>query len=358
MEGMPSSISKERFHSLDLLRGFFIIVIICDHLSRWPSLFAIISGKALLWVTAAEGFVIISGLLVGYIRGYKAIHTPLREVTVKLWRRALLLYLWAVIGSVAYTAILWYTPLIGGSPGVEIDKGDWYHLITESITLHYTFVWVHFLKLYAIFLAASPLVIWLLRKGWAWMATLLTFAILVLGWATKNEVLQWQFIFFIPVIAGYYMSSIRIWWQAHTKPVRAALASSIIITAVVTVILSILGTFYPSFLPGLDTATVSLFAKDSISLLRAIMAFLWFTALLLIFNRFEPFIKRWLGWLLMPIGTHSLTAYILHGAVVIIISYFFVIYPGIITNSLLDILAILLVWALIKIPGINKVIPR
>jgi len=358
MEVMSPSISKERFHALDLLRGFFIVTIICDHLSRWPSLFGILSGKALLWVTAAEGFVIISGLLVGYIRGYKARHTPLKDVSVKLWRRALLLYLWAVIGSVVYTAIIWYLPLVGGKPAMPIPQGDWMRLITDSLTLNYTFVWVYFLKLYAIFLAVSPLAIWLLRQHKAWVAALLSLAVLALGWVTKNETLQWQFIFFIPAIVGYFMTSIQSWWQRHTKPTRTVIASSIIVVTILTVMLSIIGTFYPWLSNGLDWATIHLFAKDSISLLRAGTAFLWFSALLLIFNHFEKFIERWLGWLLMPIGTRSLTAYILHGGVIILISYFFVASPSIVTNSLLDILAVLLVWALVKIPGINKVIPR
>lgn len=355
---MPVALSKERFHALDLLRGFFIVTIICDHLSRWPSVFGVLSGKGLLWITAAEGFVIISGLLVGYIRGFKGQRFELKDISLKLWRRALVLYLWAVIGSVVYTVAIWYLPLAGGAPGMPIAQGDWGHLLFESISLNYTFVWVYFLKLYAIFLAFSPLAIWLLRKGRAWIAGLLSLAVLALGWVTHNEILQWQFIFFIPVIAGFYIPAIQSWWQRHSHTTRFTIASTVLGTTIVTIILSMIGTFHPSLSHLLDSATVSLFAKDSISLFRAGVAFLWFVAYLLVFNYFEKYIQRWFGWLLMPIGTHSLTAYILHGAAIIVISFFFTSSTNIVANSILGAIAILLVWACLKIPHINRVIPR
>lgn len=349
---------KERFHALDLLRGFFIVTIICDHLSRWPSLFSILSGEALLWVTAAEGFVIISGLLVGYIRGFKSRTQDFKSVTFKLWRRALTLYFWAVLASIIYTAIIWYVPLAGGAPGMPIDKGDWYHLITESVLLNYTFVWVYFLKLYAIFLICAPLAIWLLRKGHAWAVALLSLALLCVGWVTHDEILQWQFIFFIPVVAGFYMSTIQGWWQNQSKQKRHGIAGIIIGATVATIALSFIGVYLPTASLALNDATLTLFAKESISLVRAATAFLWFTGYLLIFIYLEKYIQRFLGWLLMPIGTHSLTAYILHGAAIIFISYFFVTSDSYVLNTLLDILAVVLVWAMVKIPGINRVIPR
>lgn len=350
--------AKERFYFLDLLRGFFIVTIICDHLSRWPSIFGLMSGKALLWVTAAEGFVIISGLLVGYIRGFKGKSLPMKQLTFVLWKRAATLYLWAVLGTIIFTVALWYLPLVGGAPGLPIDKGDVGRLILESVTLNYTFLWVYFLKLYAIFLAAAPLAVWLLRQGKAWLVVLMSFALLVLGWLTKDEVLQWQFVFFMPAVAGYFIPSIQSWWRKRSPASRRSIASATIGLTVVTIILSYIGVYHPALVPLLDHATVTVFAKDSISLARVAMAFLWFGAYLLIFKHFEKQIQRWFGWLLMPVGTHSLTAYILHGFAIICISFIFAVTDNILFNSLFDILAILITWSLLKIPNINKVVPR
>ena len=61
----PTTATNRRLLALDYLE-VFIVVIIVDHLWRWPNLFQFVSGRGELWASAAEGFVIISGLLIGY----------------------------------------------------------------------------------------------------------------------------------------------------------------------------------------------------------------------------------------------------------------------------------------------------
>jgi hypothetical protein len=350
--------TKERFFSLDLLRGYFILVIICDHLSRYPSFFQFVTGKALLWVTAAEGFVIISGLLVGYIRGYKARELSMKATAFKLWWRALTLYMWAVIGSIIYTVILWYLPLVGGSPGSPIAQGDWLHLIIESVTLNYTHLWLHFLKLYAIFLAVTPLAIWLLRTGRTALVIWASLVVLILGWALQNEVMQWQAVFFVPAAVGYWLPTIRSWWRERVRAARSVMTLGITGFAATTIVMSCLGVFFPHAFPALDQLTLTYFAKDSMSLARLGAAFLWFTAFVFVFIRFESFIQRWFGWLLMQFGTRSLTAYIVHGMAIISVSFVFAVTDNVFINTIFDIIAIMIVWLILRIPNINRVVPR
>lgn len=355
---MSSTKADNRFHLLDQLRGFFIVIIIIDHLSRWPSIFGVITGKAMVWVTAAEGFVIISGLLVGYVRGYKNRKLPFRDVSKKLVSRGLLLYMWSIIATFVYTAIIWYVPLQGGSPGMPIATGDWLSLLTHALTLQYTNVWVHFLGLYAVFLIASPIAVWLLRQNHAWAVAAISFGLLVVGWATNNEFLQWQFLFFIPSIAGYYLDTIVAHWKRHSKKLRHNLATVAIGAMLITMALSAIVTFYPGLAPALDAATQPYFEKDTITLTRTATAFLWFIGLFFVFYHFREWITRWLGWLLHPVGTHSLTAYIVHGFVLCIISFFTVSGSNLVINSLLGAAAVLMVWGIVKIPHIDRVIPR
>lgn len=350
--------TKSRFEVLDHLRGYFIVVIIIDHLSRWPSLFSLITGKALLWVTAAEGFVAISGLLVGYVRGYKNRALPMKDVSKKLIGRGLLLYVWAVIGSIAYTAILWYVPLQGGAPGLPIERGDWMNLIVQTITLEYTFVWVYFLALYAVYLAVSPIAILLLRHNKAWLLAIISFGALVIGWQTQSMLLQWQFLFFIPTIAGYYLDSILGWWHSIGQRRRRAITASTISLTAGTITVSVIATFWPSLLGGISDTLGDAFSKDTISLWRAGMAFVWFTGFAMLFAVGHRVIKRLFGWLLSTIGTRSLTAYIVHGAVICAVSFFTVASQNIAINTALGAIAIVTVWAILKVPGINKVIPR
>lgn len=352
---------KERFLSLDLLRGFFIVIIIIDHLSRWPSIFSAISGKGVLWVTAAEGFVIISGLLVGYVRGFKSKNSSMLDVSKTLLSRAFILYLWAVIGSILYTAAIWYIDLVGGAPGMPIEKGDWQTLIIESLALNYTFLWVYFLKLYAVFLAASPIAIWFMRKGLAWTLALISLVLFAVGIETGDKILQWQMIFFISSIAGYYLQDIRIWWKKLSNNTKNALRATLILATFISIVASAISVFSPDFSYTLTSIGAKMFDMDNLTVASSLLAFLWFTGYLMIFSILEKYINKLFGWILIPIGTKSLTSYILHGAVIIIISYLFAVDDGpwaLVTCSLLGALAIISVWALIKIPGINKVIPR
>lgn len=357
---MSKSESKQqnRFETLDQLRGFFIVTIIIDHLSRFPSLFGVLSGKGILWVTAAEGFVAISGLLVGYIRGYKNRELPFQDVALKLIRRAGLLYVWSLIASIVYVAIIWYVPLQGGAPSTPMEVGDWGTFLSELITLRYTQVWVHFLTLYALFLAASPIAVWLFRKNLAWIVGALSLGLLMLGWYTKSEALQWQFIFFIPAIVGYYLQPILNWWAARTRRIKLAVTLSVVGLTIMTATASVIFTYYnQAFMDFSNYVNTVLFAKDSISLLRAGTAFLWFAGYLFIFYKFRSVTRKTLNWLLIPVGTQSLTAYILHGIALCVISFFTIENFNFFTNTLLGIIAVLIVWGLLKIPFVRKVIP-
>lgn len=45
-----------RIHTIDILRGFFMFMIIVDHLELFPNGFDFLTGRGLLWMSAAEGF--------------------------------------------------------------------------------------------------------------------------------------------------------------------------------------------------------------------------------------------------------------------------------------------------------------
>jgi hypothetical protein len=352
------AIRSNRLETLDHLRGFFIVVIVIDHLWRFPSLFAFISGKALLWVTAAEGFVAISGLLVGYVRGYKNLNSPFKEVAIKLLRRAGLLYVWSLIASIAYVAIIWNIPIKGGFPSTPMPVGDWGLFLSQLITLQYTYTWVYFLTIYAIFLAASPVAIWLFRRNQAWVVALVSFILLIIGWYTKNDILQWQFLFFIPSIVGFYLNTILEWWRGLKRSTQQVAAGTAVTLTITSIVISALLTFYaPAAGAVAGYINNTLFAKDSISLLRAAMAFLWFTGLFFVFYALRHFIGRAFGWLLIPIGTHSLTAYILHGLALCTISYFTIGTENFWINTVLGATSILITWGLVKIPLVRRIIP-
>lgn len=344
--------------ALDYLRGFFILVIIIDHVSRWPSLMIIFSGKAFLWATAAEGFVLISGLLVGYIRGYKSKHKSIKEPSIVLIKRAFKLYAWAALANFIYTLAIWYLPLVGGSPGSKVASGDYVQLAIDSIMLQNISPWIYFLKIYAVYLLVAPVIIYMLKKGYSRLTLLIVFIVYSFGLILGNELMQWQLLFFGAAIAGYHLDMIK--RRFHSlKSNRQKLTKLIIYSAFIgTLSLSIVATFFHNWLPdGVANNLNNLFPKETITPLRSLVAGLWFLGFVIIFIDFKPFIKKTFGWLLEPFGKQSLRAYIIHGAALIIVSYFFPPSENIWINTILSLIAIMLVWLALKSRVIQKLIP-
>lgn len=354
---MSVQTAASRMLALDYLRGFFIVIILIDHLWRWPSLLVIFSGKGELWVTAAEGFVIISGLLVGFVRGHKNKSQPMKTVASKLVRRALLLYIWFVLMSVVYTAFIWYLPTIANMPWVEVPEGDWGKLLPALLTFQEAHVWIHFLYLYAIFLALAPIFVWMLRKSYGWLAAVLSLALFAIGVRTNTEWLQWQVLFYIPAIAGYYLPNIQQWWRHIGKEQRQQLTGILWSIFGFTLVISV----YFSLLNPTAHSAVQLnpiFAREPMTFAHVVLSFVWFTALVMIFERVIGFMKRWLGWLFEPFGTRSLTAYILHGVSITIFALLVADGTSLLTNTLIGIACIMITWGLLQIPFIQKIIPR
>jgi hypothetical protein len=357
-----STPASARILALDYLRGFFVTVIIFDHLWKFPSIWMLFTGQARLWVTAAEGFVMISGFLIGYIRGKKALKYPFREVAEKLLKRAAMLYLWMVIMSVVYIAIDWYLKDVPNIPSSPAAIGEWGEALRLTLTIEHPHLWIYFLALYAVFLALAIPVVWLFRHNKSWLVLLLSTGLYVIGITKNIEWMKWQILFFGLSVIGFHFETLRSWWSNLGARGRRKYEFSVYLAAIATVALSVITTFYPSILgEQVSRQLNSYFIIEDFGALRIIMSLLWFTAIALFFNRFINQIARLTGGVLDFIGTHSLSAYIIHGVVICVINYLLVelaISENFITNSLLGLIAIATVYGLLKIPFIARVIPR
>lgn len=351
---MPLLKPASRLLALDYLRGYFIVVIIIDHLWRWPNIFEYVTGRGELWVSAAEGFVIISGLLLGYVRGWKNRHQPLATVSGKLVRRGLMLYLWMVITTLTLVVLSWLLQFKGNIAHVPFVPWDWSGLLAGIARLDYVHTLTHFLYLYAIFLILSPLAIWLLRHNKAWIVAGLSALTWVMGMVWQIEWLQWQILFFVPVIAGYYLEPITHWFGQLPSTTRRILLYSF---AGISLAMLLASAFI--ILPTVPGSYIeTIFTRDPLSLPRVILAFICFVGFLSLTTILLPLLKKFLGWLLPVFGERSLTGYIVHIIPLMICQFFIGTSDSVWFNSLLVIACVLATWAILKIPGINRVIPR
>lgn len=347
---MQRTSTAGRIEVLDYLRGFFILVIIIDHLYRWPNLFQYVSGRGELWVSAAEGFVIISGLLVGYVRGRKNLLKPLEEVSRKLVARGLMLYLWSIITTFVLVTASWILTFKSPIAYVPYGNYDWSRLFSDAFSLTYTHSLTHFLYLYAIFLVLAPVLIFLVRRKLWWVGAMASILLYIYGYTQQIEWMQWQSLFFLPAIAGFYLDEII----AAAKRLPWFILWLLPAVGVATIVWS--ASIALPMTPG--SYHLSLFERDPLTAARIGLSYIWFITVAMLFAKGLPFIKRYLGWLLLPFGTSSLTAYILHSVPLMVLVWLLPPTESILVNTLLTVVAIIVTWALIKIPNINRIIPR
>lgn len=368
------ALKARRIIELDLLRGFFIVVIILDHLQFWPSPWQYMTGQGRLWVSAAEGFFIISGLLIGYLRAYKGAHSSLRDMSKKLWARAGMLWLWGVIITAAALMLSYALPgptnLLPALPGDETMANP-FVLIWRIITLDYASAWIYFLRLYAIMLALTPLFLWCIRHK-----KVLHFAVLSLGIYLASllihpgeEALQWQVLFFGAAILGWKLEAILAWFRTRPQ-VRTATIVTLIVTTLASMVLSYAVVHGWTYVESPATsisreAYVSIranvdpvFSNQPLTPARIALSFLWFSGLLALFHVMRKPLERWLGWLLLIFGNASLTAYCLQAIVLIPIVKFIQPTENFWYNGLIGALVIVLFWSLMKQPIVQKILPK
>lgn len=363
----------KRIHELDLLRGFFIFVIVVDHLQFWPSFLRYLTGEGRLWVSAAEGFFLISGLLIGYIRAYKGRSTPLSTLTKKLTSRAFMLYAWGIGISLfvtIFTLIVGKHELLPKLPSPEVTSS--FGTLLWGVVSGQNFNdWIYFLRLYAIMLLVTPLFLWLLRKKQVLLilALMVGSYLLSLFW-WREAALQWQLLFFGAALVGYKLEAIIDYFRSHRQAKKLFVVSSLS-TTIVTMVASFFFLFgwdivetpnnpimtretYVSIREDIDP----LFTNNPVMQpLRMVLAFVWFSGLLVITHLLKKYILRAFGWFLIPFGERSLSVYCLQALLLPIIVVLVPKSNDSIINTVIALLVVFTFWAIMKIPLIRKLLP-
>lgn len=372
---MPEkSVPSRRIIELDLLRGFFIIVIILDHLQFWPSPWQYMTGQGRLWASAAEGFFIISGLLIGYLRAYKGIHTSLKSLTKKLLERAGMLWLWCIIITLIVVGLSIFLPgnnsLLPKLPETAVLTSPLLFL-WNIISLNYASDWIYFLRLYAIMLALTPVFLWLIRKKHALVALALSLGtyLISLAFGISEAALQWQVLFFGAAFIGWKLEDILSWFRARPK-LRLTTLLGLITVTLVTMAISYFMVHGWAYVES-SSAALSLdayvsirshvdpvFSNNPLVPARIALSFIWFFGLLSLFHLLRAPLKKYLGWLLITFGEASLTAYCLQAILLVFVTKFVELNGDFYINGLVGLAVVLLVWIFMKIPLVRKVLPK
>ena len=154
----------ERDLRLDLLRGFCAFAMVVDHLGGASYLYPVTGGNQ-FFVSAAEGFIFLSGLLVGLIYGPRVRRDGLAAVQCHLLRRAFVLYAVTIGLTFAFVGL----SRLAEMPWLQEVEPLTPELAVSILTLHRTYYLVDVMLLYTLLLVVSPLALLLLTTGrWPW----------------------------------------------------------------------------------------------------------------------------------------------------------------------------------------------
>ena len=306
---------------LDFLRGFCLLKMVFDHMASTP----IHEYKYWVgYVTAAEGFFLISGAVVGIVYGRRALEDGLGTASRMVVTRAFNLYL-ANLALVFLFISLELAGLLSSQYFSHLwsDGFDWPRIFNFEQPYY-----LRILPRYVAFLALTPLALWCLRTQrttWLLMVSGSFYALnlVMSGRATVPflerssggvfPIVSWQVLFFYGMALGYHRDRVGRWF--HNLNWRK-LAWALAVLSLGFVLLR--GVVRPE-LSFQNRGVLDLyFSRSQLSPLRLLNLTVVFGLAFLITDRLWKPLNRVLGPLLIPFGQHSLFLFLMHIPVVVL----------------------------------------
>jgi OpgC protein len=375
--------AERRDLRVDFLRGFCVFAMVVDHFGGESWLYALTGGNR-FYVSAAEGFIFISGFVMGQAYRGKRDRSGLIGAMTDALRRARTLYLATVALTIVFSILYLYTEITlwtGRDFGLGIDSLD--EVIVGALTLHYTYHGTDILAMYTLLVLAAPMVLlllsigewyWLLVPSWLWWLAYQVYPEEAsLPWYIRHgenfPLAAWQVLFVTGQVLGFYRRELTDWLQRF-RPLRV-----VAVALGVAVTLALIALFWASesgAIPGqlaffdVDPDVLSetffkvplrpwrLVAFGSVAIVLYTMAtYLWLP------------LRRALGWLMLPLGQAALYSYIVHFFLILLV---YNLAPALAQLPLgysedafttaLQLAVILLLWSLVRWRVLFRIIPN
>ncbi|EIX8228617.1 OpgC domain-containing protein [Salmonella enterica] len=336
---------------IDFMRGIALVMMVVAH-TEVMSIFNIFTWERFGLTTGAEGFVILSGFMLGMLNRVRLQKAVLLTISWGVYLRAWKIYRvniiiiisFLLLGSLPFINVFEVTHFSDRYAGTTWAlypvtpqiKETWFNIVLYlQIGPHQTQI----LGLYIFLLLLSPLFLGMLQQGKVYW--LLGLSLLVYGcwqrWpvrVTPSEfefafpLLAWQFIFVLGMSCGWYKEELLSF--ARTPPGKMALATLVVVALILGFVAqNHTNPFMPPalLLHIIPPAEFNAFyhtwaAKNGLGPIRVLNDISLMVAVYLLLTRCWQPLYRLAGWFLIPLGQRSLYTFILHVYVVLAVSQF------------------------------------
>ena len=372
--------SERRDLRVDLLRGFCIFAMVVDHFGGESWLYLITGGNR-FYVSAAEGFIFISGFVMGQAYRRRMDRSGLVNAMSDALGRARTLYIATVALTLLFSALYLYTEIAlwtGRDFGLGIDTFG--EIVVAASTLHYTYHGTDILAMYTLLILAAPFLLlllsigqwyWVLIPSWLWwLAYQIYPEQAAMPWYIRHgenfPIAAWQVMFVTGYVLGFHREGVGAWLQRFRRVRVAAVALALSMTLGLLSLAwgSVNGASFGLFDLNPNVLDETFF-KVSLRPWRLVaFASVAIAAYTLVTYFWAP-IKRAIGWLMLPLGQAALYSYIVHFFLILLV---YNLAPWLSTLPwepgadvlipLLQIAVVLILWAFVRRRVLFGVIPN
>ncbi|MFY7998915.1 MAG: OpgC domain-containing protein [Candidatus Kapaibacteriota bacterium] len=373
---------------IDFLRGFVMLILVVVHFDFF-SLYNFIAWERIGVIAGAEGFVILSGFVVGMLYGNTIRLNGWHGVTTKLWKRALKLYR-ANLGVILSVALLSLLPFWSAwklmvftdvatstvyqlypQPGLPFPEA-----LVQLLRLQFGPHQFQIMGLYVVLLFITPALLWILHKRLVILMLVASWAMYVYNIYSPSmptgaqfeygfPILTWQILYLHGLAAGYYKESLAGLMGSRFRTLILVL-SGILFFGFMFFTLNNPNPEMPAF------ARLSLippevfgnlyntyFLKNTLGILRLVnyLVVLVYGSYILTIC-WKPLNKAF-GWFFLPIGQASLYVFIMHIFVLYVVSNIPIFWQqNFFINTLGHTASLLVLWLLVRYKVLFEYIPH
>ena len=339
--------------------------------------------------SSAEGFVLMSGFVVGMVYRRKIDRDGLRTATTLLWRRALILYraIVVVIASIALLSLISWLNVFQLTHWTNLWTGESYLLyppagsslltfITQTLLLKVGPHQYQVIGLYVVLLAIAPGILYLLERKQTTLIVIFSWALYFFNDYARWQItgaryeyafptLTWQLLFLNGMVIGYHKDRVLRYITSEKSRWLYLCSLSLLVFFLILANHKSDDLFWHwgrLNLISIDTyheIYERYFDKTWLGLGRLLNNAALYIVAYVLLTRYWHWFNQALGWLLIPLGQNSLYVFTLHVYFTILVyNTGLVDLKNIWINSALHLFVIVSIWIMVKKQLLFSFIPR